>query len=108
MCVLFIDVCSGVCRRVRTESQGGAWCPKHQITTSPNEWLQVELHQVHVITAVETQGRFGNGQGQEYAEAYMLEYYRPRLDKWVRYRDENGQEVSSGNNTTTGYRAVEA
>ncbi|KAE8743335.1 hypothetical protein FOCC_FOCC011074 [Frankliniella occidentalis] len=81
---------------VRTESQGGAWCPKLQITTSPNEWLQVELHTVHVITAVETQGRFGNGQGQEYAEAYMLEYYRPRLDKWVRYRDENGQEVSLG------------
>ncbi|XP_034232480.1 discoidin domain-containing receptor 2-like isoform X2 [Thrips palmi] len=86
--------------RVRTESQGGAWCPKLQITTSPNEWLQVELHSVHVITAVETQGRFGNGQGQEYAEAYMLEYYRPRLDKWVRYRDENGQEVLKGNENT--------
>lgn len=80
--------------RIRTEIGGGAWCPKQQITTEPREWLEVNLHSVRVITAVETQGRFGNGQGQEYAEAYLLEYYRPRLAKWVRYRNNKGEEVS--------------
>lgn len=82
-----------LCCRLRTEAHGGAWCPKHQVTTEPTEWLEVDLHRVHVVTAVETQGRFGNGQGQEFAEAYLLEYWRPRLGKWVRYRDVKGEEV---------------
>ncbi|PSN56034.1 Discoidin domain-containing receptor tyrosine kinase B [Blattella germanica] len=80
--------------QLRTESHGGAWCPKNQITTEPKEWLEIDLHSVHVITATETQGRFGNGQGVEFAEAYLLEYWRPRLGKWVRYRDIKGEEVS--------------
>lgn len=63
------------------------------MTTEPKEWLEIDLHRVHVITAVETQGRFGNGQGQEFAEAYMMEYWRPRLGKWVRYRNVKGEEV---------------
>ncbi|XP_046678553.1 discoidin domain-containing receptor 2-like isoform X2 [Homalodisca vitripennis] len=86
--------------RLRGESHGGAWCPKYQITTEPKEWLEVDLHGVHVITAVETQGRFGNGQGQEFAEAYLLEYWRPRLGKWVRFRNIKGEEVLQGNTNT--------
>ncbi|RZF32590.1 hypothetical protein LSTR_LSTR011037 [Laodelphax striatellus] len=86
--------------RVRTEIGGGAWCPKLQVTTEPKEWLEVDLHSVRVITAVETQGRFGNGQGQEFAEAYLLEYWRPRLGKWVRYRNNKGEEVMMGNSNT--------
>lgn len=46
-----------------------------------------------MITATETQGRFGNGQGIEYAEAYMIEYWRPRLQKWIRYHNAKGEEV---------------
>lgn len=48
-----------------------------------------------MITATGTQGRFGNGQGVEFAEAYMLEYWRPRINKWIRYRNNLGEEVSS-------------
>lgn len=80
--------------RLKQESHGGAWCPKLQITTEPREWLEIDLHTVHMITATGTQGRFGNGQGVEYSEAYMLEYWRPKLGKWVRYRDVRGEEVS--------------
>ncbi|KAL0280488.1 UNVERIFIED_CONTAM: hypothetical protein PYX00_001761 [Menopon gallinae] len=86
--------------RVRTENHGGAWCPKEQITTTPKEWLEIDLHAVHVITAAETQGRFGNGQGQEFAEAYLLEYWRPKIGKWIRYRDIRGEEVILGNRNT--------
>ncbi|KAK6628857.1 hypothetical protein RUM43_002673 [Polyplax serrata] len=82
----------GNCSMVRTELHGGAWCPKEQTTTDPKEWLEINLHRVHVITATETQGRFGNGQGMEYAEAYILEYWRPKIGKWVRYRNINGTE----------------
>lgn len=49
---------------------------------------------MHVITASGTQGRFGNGQGAEFAEAYLLEYWRPALGKWVRYKNPSGEEVS--------------
>ncbi|XP_051161708.1 discoidin domain-containing receptor tyrosine kinase B-like [Leptopilina boulardi] len=86
--------------RMRSESHGGAWCPKDQITTEPREWLEIDLHTVHMITATGTQGRFGNGLGLEFTEAYLLEYWRPRLGKWVRYRDVKGQEVIKGNTNT--------
>ena len=44
--------------------------------------------------------RFGNGQGAEYAESYLLEYWRPRLGRWVRYRDRDNSEVMPGNTNT--------
>ena len=48
--------------RIRTEGEGGAWCPKDQIRKGGNEFLQIDLGTLKVITLVETQGRFGNGQ----------------------------------------------
>ncbi|KAI4471024.1 tyrosine-protein kinase receptor [Holotrichia oblita] len=86
--------------RIRTENNGGAWCPQKQATTEPEEWLQIDLKTVHVITATGTQGRFGNGQGVEYAEAYVLEYWRPRIGKWTRYHNSKGEEVLKGNMNT--------
>ncbi|XP_041987229.1 discoidin domain-containing receptor 2-like [Aricia agestis] len=86
--------------RLNKEIKSGAWCPKPQITTESTEWLEINLHSVYVITGVGTQGRFGNSQGVEYAEAYMLEYWRPKLAKWVRYQGADGQEILSGNTNT--------
>ncbi|XP_018324975.1 epithelial discoidin domain-containing receptor 1 [Agrilus planipennis] len=86
--------------RVRTERHGGAWCPLKQATTEPEEWLQVDLKSVHMIVATGTQGRFGNGQGVEFAEAYLIEYWRPKLAKWIRYRTVKGEEVITGNINT--------
>ena len=65
-----------------------------------SEWIEINLNSVHVITATETMGRFGNGQGAEFAEAYLLEYFRPRLGKWVRYRNIENSEVMQGNTNT--------
>jgi len=48
--------------RIRTERNGGAWCPKQQIARGVYEWLEIDLGQLKVVTQVETQGRFGNGQ----------------------------------------------
>ena len=57
------EKCSVVClARIRTEGEGGAWCPKDQILKGGNEFLQIDLGSLKVITLVETQGRFGNGQ----------------------------------------------
>nr|CAH0107509.1 unnamed protein product [Daphnia galeata] len=86
--------------RVRVERNGGAWCPRQQATHQPRDWLEIDLKTDHVITAVETQGRFGNGQGQEFAEHFLLEYWRESLAKWVRYKDIKGEEVIAGNTNT--------
>ncbi|XP_072765204.1 discoidin domain-containing receptor 2 [Anoplolepis gracilipes] len=86
--------------RLKSENLGGAWCPKDQITKEAREWLEIDLHSIHLITGTATQGRFGNGVGVEFAEAYLLEYWRPRLGKWVRYRDIKGEEVITGNTNT--------
>ncbi|KAK4026906.1 hypothetical protein OUZ56_015930 [Daphnia magna] len=79
--------------RVRVERNGGAWCPRQQATHQPRDWLEIDLKTDHVITAVETQGRFGNGQGQEFAEHFLLEYWRESLAKWVRYKDTKSEEA---------------
>lgn len=80
--------------RLRIDNNGGAWCPKHMVSRGLKEYLQIDLLQMHVITAVKTQGRFGKGQGQEYSEAYVLEYWRPGFSKWVRWKNTQGKEVS--------------
>jgi len=59
-CVKIINLIS-LCR-IRTERNGGAWCPKAQIMKNVYEYLEIDLGRVKVITVVETQGRFGNGQ----------------------------------------------
>lgn len=58
------------------------------------EYLQVDLLQVHLVSAIRTQGRFGKGQGQEYTEAYVLEYWRPGFEKWLRWKSSQSKEVS--------------
>lgn len=85
--------------RIRNELNGGAWCPQAQATPETKEWIEIDLHSVHMITATETQGRFGNGQGVEFAENYMVEYWRPRLNKWIRYRSRSGELLNGNINT---------
>lgn len=86
--------------RLLRELNGGAWCPAPQISPESHEYLEVNLRTVHVVSAVATQGRFGNGQGREFAEEFMVEYWRPELHKWVRYRNRTNHEVFEGNTNT--------
>ncbi|KAA0185887.1 hypothetical protein HAZT_HAZT007841 [Hyalella azteca] len=79
--------------RAHIEVGGGAWCPRAMIYDEGLEYLEVNLVKVHVVTKVEVQGRFGNGQGREYAEKYKLQYYRPGMDHWVTYKDGRGNQV---------------
>lgn len=81
------------------ENNGGAWCPKGQISTESYEWLQVDLDGYHLIRGIAVQGRFGNGQGREYAEEFLIEYWRPGINKWVRYTNRSGIYVSFGDSS---------
>ncbi|XP_043676623.1 discoidin domain-containing receptor 2-like isoform X2 [Vespula pensylvanica] len=87
--------------RLRKETAGGAWCPRSQIERGIREWLQVDLPGAHVITGVQTQGRYDHGRGQEYVEEYTLEYRRPTFSEWRRYKRSNNQEVFPGNSDTS-------
>ncbi|XP_066148474.1 discoidin domain-containing receptor 2-like isoform X3 [Euwallacea fornicatus] len=86
--------------RLRQEKNGGAWCPKAQISSDIKEYLEVDLQKNHLMTWTETQGRFGNGQGQEYAEAFLVEYWRSALGAWVTYKDSRGEKVLTANTNT--------
>ncbi|XP_060535505.1 discoidin domain-containing receptor 2-like isoform X2 [Cylas formicarius] len=86
--------------RLRNNRQGGAWCPRNMVSRDAREFLEIDLGDVHVVTGVMTQGRYGNGQGQEYAEQYLIDYYRPGLKKWTRWKDRTRKELLSGNTDT--------
>ncbi|XP_017079537.2 LOW QUALITY PROTEIN: discoidin domain-containing receptor tyrosine kinase B [Drosophila eugracilis] len=91
--------------RLKIDNNGGAWCPKHMVSRGLKEFLQIDLLNVHRLSAIRTQGRFGKGQGQEYTEAYVLEYWRPGLKSWIRWRSSQGKEILPGNINT--YSEVE-
>lgn len=80
--------------RAGVEAGGGAWCPRQQVTREGKEHLEVYLGRLHVVTKVEVQGRFGNGQGREYTEQYKLQYWRPGMEHWATYTDGTGNQVS--------------
>ncbi|CAF1154867.1 unnamed protein product, partial [Didymodactylos carnosus] len=86
--------------RIRTELEGGAWCPDKQIGPGIYEYIQITLSQLNYITMVETQGRFGNGQGKEYTEWYQVQYQRTDNEEWLTYRTKNNKTVLNGNINT--------
>ena len=71
------------------------------VSRDAKEYLEINLEELYVITGCRTQGRFGNGQGQEYAEEYMIEYWRPNFTKWIRWKNRAGKEVSKNNKFPT-------
>lgn len=78
------------------ERAGGAWCPREMVGQEDlKEYLEIDLESPHVISFTESQGRFGNGQGVEFVEQYMLEYWRPGHNTWYTYKKWNGDKVSS-------------
>ncbi|KAM3729132.1 Discoidin domain-containing receptor [Dirofilaria immitis] len=85
--------------RIRKEFASGAWCPKPQIKTGSYEFLEVNFEEIYVITAIETQGRYGNGTGREYTTHYTIEYLR--LDSsWIKYHNRELVEILDGNEDT--------
>lgn len=75
------------------EAGGGAWCPREMVYREGLQYLEVNLGALHVVTKVEVQGRFGNGQGREFATQYKLQIWRPNMAHWTTYNDGRGEEV---------------
>ncbi|XP_069163604.1 discoidin domain-containing receptor 2 [Procambarus clarkii] len=86
--------------RAHVEVGGGAWCPREMVYQEGLQYLEVNLGGVHVVTKVEVQGRFGNGQGREFAKQYKLQLWRPGMAHWTTYSDGRGEELLEGNTNT--------
>ncbi len=92
----------------------------NQITSIPNEWLEIDFGNLTYLTQVETQGRFDNGRGKEYADYYILMYTRSNhinndddddndLTLWIEYKpkiinndDHNSSWIRANQNTYMG------
>lgn len=86
--------------RLNVDSAGGAWCPRGLVDAEATEFIEVDLKTPHLITAIQTQGRFGNGHGQEFAQAFVLDYVRPGLANYTRYLSQEGRSVLEANTNT--------
>jgi discoidin domain receptor family protein 2 len=82
------------------DTNGGAWCPSSPVSRDrgTTEWLELDLGGMHVITGALTQGRFGNGRGVEFAEAYKIHYWRPGMTDFIEYHDSLGRTVRIAEN----------
>lgn len=62
-----------------------------------NNWIfQITFDEVHIITDVETQGRFAGGAGKEFATHYMIDYLRTG-SQWMRYKYRNSSHLIEAN-----------
>jgi len=89
--------------RLNTERGGGAWCPKSLIDNTAQEteeYLEIDLVQDHVISAVLLQGRFANGLGQEFAEYVSIAFKQQSQEKFDKYTDPAGSTVIPANVNT--------
>ena len=77
-------------------------CPN--IEPCKQEYLEIDLQGQHVISSVVVQGRYGNGLGQEYAEYFVMMYWREDTRTWVEYREGDNRLLLANNNT---YQPVE-
>ncbi|BES99860.1 Discoidin domain-containing receptor [Nesidiocoris tenuis] len=85
---------------LKHDKNGGAWCPRSTVSKDKSEYLQIDLGRLMIITGTRTQGRFGNGQGVEYTEEILLDYWRPGLPKWRHWKNQKGIQKLPGNTNT--------
>ena len=71
--------------RIRTERNGGAWCPKQPISRDTYEWLEIDLQELKVVTQVETQGRFGYGQVRRFNDNVLSDVGVARILSGVHF-----------------------
>ncbi|CAF1363826.1 unnamed protein product [Adineta ricciae] len=84
--------------RIRSDNDG--WCPENKISSTTNEYIQIDLVNLTVITLVELQGKFSQKSNEHYADAFRVEYRRNSEQQWIRYKDFSEQYVLGGNSNS--------
>jgi len=64
------------------------------ISNDGRQYLEVNLQGLHAVTAIKSQGRYGNGSGKEFVEEIMIDYWRPGSNKWTRWKGRDGKQAS--------------
>lgn len=64
------------------------------------EFLQIDLHALHFITLVGTQGRHAGGHGIEFAPMYKINYSRDG-SRWIPWRNRHGKQVGGTSRPST-------
>ncbi|KAM4697024.1 discoidin domain-containing receptor 2-like [Rhinophrynus dorsalis] len=82
--------------RLHREEGDGAWCPAGLLQPEDVQFLQIDLHVLHFITLIGTQGRHARATGKEFARSYRVDYSR-NGERWLSWKDHQGQQVIKGN-----------
>ena len=87
--------------RLRGSQGAGAWCPEGMVggVNSSQQFLEVELPSRKLVTALETQGRWDEGRGQEFVPWVAVWVFRDG-EGWTQYRDGEGREEWEANRDT--------
>ncbi|KAF7251013.1 Retinoschisin [Varanus komodoensis] len=82
--------------RLNGQGFGCAWLSKYQDT---NQWLQIDLKEIKVISGILTQGRCD---ADEWMTKYSVQYRTDENLNWVYYKDQTGNNrVFYGNSDRT-------
>ncbi|XP_072041216.1 epithelial discoidin domain-containing receptor 1-like [Amphiura filiformis] len=94
--------------RLNLNLGGGAWCPDsvRPENTGGYEYLEINLINMTMVTAVSMQGRWDFGHGREYVKKFRLEY-TTNDGSWMRYKDQNLETVFDGNSDTQTIKTVD-
>lgn len=65
------------------------------ISNDGRQYLEVNLQGLHAVTAIKSQGRYGDGSGKEFVEEIMIDYWRPGANKWTRWKGRDGKQAST-------------
>ncbi|KAG8447380.1 hypothetical protein GDO86_014739 [Hymenochirus boettgeri] len=82
--------------RLQREEGDGAWCLAGLLQPEDVQFLQIDLHELHFITLIGTQGRHARATGKEFARYYRIDYSRDG-ERWLSWKDHQGQQVMKGN-----------
>ncbi|XP_072042095.1 low-density lipoprotein receptor-related protein 12-like [Amphiura filiformis] len=87
--------------RLNLNLGGGAWCPVsvRPENTGGYEYLEINLINMTMLTAVSTQGRWNYGLCREYVRKFRLEY-TTNDGSWMKYTDQSLETVFDGNSHT--------
>ena len=71
--------------RLGHDTGGGAWCPAGlvSIDSDTQEWIQIDLGKVVMVTGLSVQGRWGSGMGQEWTPELAIAWYDMESDTYV-------------------------
>ncbi|KAL0157560.1 hypothetical protein M9458_045636, partial [Cirrhinus mrigala] len=70
--------------RLNSQGFGCAWLSKFQ---DANQWLQIDLQEVRVVSGILTQGRCD---ADEWTTKYSLQYRTQDHLNWIYYKDQTG------------------